>query len=280
MDKKNLRIIFFGTPEFVLPVIQTLRDNFSLVGAVTTPDVPVGRKQKLTPSPVKLALQGQALKILTPEKLTDDVAKSLKQLQADLFVVAAYGKIIPQNILDIPQYGALNIHPSLLPKYRGASPIQNALLGGDEVSGVSIIKMDDKMDHGPLIFTKEIRLSQQDNFDTLSKKMFSEAARVLPEVIEDFISGKVVVKEQDEQQATFTKVIKKEDGYFDINNPPTSQKLDRMIRAYYPWPAAWTRWNDKVVKFYPEGLIQIEGKHPVPLKDFLNGYPNFPLKSF
>lgn len=274
----NLRIIFFGTPDFVNPILTTIQENGWLVGVVTAPNKPVGRTQEITPSKVAVVAQEFKVPILKPEKLTD-ITRQLRKLKPDLYIVAAYGKIISQNILNIPKFGALNIHPSLLPKYRGASPIQNSILNGDELSGVSIIQMDVEIDHGPLVFTTEIRLSKQDNFDTLSKKMFKETATVLPDIITNFIGGKLVVKEQNHKLATFTKIIKKEDSYFHIDNPPSKKKLNRMIRAFYPWPTVWTRWNGKVVKFYPKSLIQMEGKKPVPLKDFLNGYPNFPLKS-
>jgi len=236
--------------------------------------------------------------------------------EADLAVVAAFGKILTPEELNAPKYGSINVHPSLLPKYRGPSPIQEAILNGDKVSGITIIKMDEEVDHGPILYQEEIILSDQDTFDTLSKKMFLRASEVLPEVIEDFIQGKIQPKEQNHTEATFCKLLTKENGYFDINppagGPPSPEQLDRMIRAYYPWPSAWTRWNNKIVKFLPsrhpepfatlegklrEGslanasthsnesrdssliaqndrfLIQMEGKKAIPLQDFLNGYP-------
>ncbi|MFH0937424.1 MAG: methionyl-tRNA formyltransferase [Candidatus Daviesbacteria bacterium] len=284
---KDLKIIFFGTPEFVLPVLKTLEENFSLVGIVTAPDRKVGRKQILTPSPIKaftssarrprVALQGDAL-ILTPDKLDDKVTQSLQNLSPDLFVVAAYGKIIPKEILDVPKYGALNIHPSLLPKERGASPIQSVILKGEIISGLTIMKMDEKMDHGPIIYTSKFSLSDQDTFATLSKFMFEEVAAILPKIIEDFVAGKIKPKPQNHKLATFNKLVKKENGYFEISNPPSPEMLDRIIRAYYPWPTAWTNWHGKIIKFLPGGMIQMEGKKPVKLADFLRGYPDFPLK--
>lgn len=288
MTKYPLRVVFFGTPEFVVPVLNTLKDNFNLAGVVTAPDKPVGRKQTLTPSPVKLSLQGQALQgcpVLTPEKLTTDVAQQLQHLQPDLIVVAAYGKIIPQFILDLPTYGALNVHPSCLPKYRGPSPIQTTILNGDKTSCITIIKMDEKMDHGPIVATRGISLSDQDTFDTLSKMMFHEGAELLTQIISKYIEGKIKLIEQNHDNATFTKIIHKEDGYFDINNPPSPEKLDQMIRAFYPWPNVWTRFRQgssgqaRIVKFLPGGLVQMEGKKAVKLEDFLRGYPEFPIKS-
>lgn len=197
---------------------------------------------------------------------------------ADLTVVASYGRILTKDELDTPKYGCINIHPSLLPKYRGPSPIQQAILSGDKVSGITIIKMDEEVDHGPIIYQEQIELSDSDNFDTLSKKMFLRAAEILPKIIDDFVAGKLKPKLQDQAAATYCNRLTRESGYFDIDNPPSPEVLDRMIRAYYPWPGVWTRWNGKIVKFLPGGLIQMEGKKAIPLRDFLNGYPDFPLK--
>jgi methionyl-tRNA formyltransferase len=275
---KQLNIVFFGTPDFVIPVIESLLQNFNVIGVVTASDKPVGREQKLTQTPVKEYASLHQIKILTPEKLDNQTALEIKNLKPDIFVVAAFGKIIPPKILEIPKFGALNIHPSLLPKYRGPSPIQSSILNGDTISGVSIMKMDKQMDHGPLVYTKDIGLSDQDTFESLSKNMFAVSAEVLPDIIRQFIEGKIEPVVQDEKSATFTKIITKEDGYFDISSPPSPKILDRMIRAYYPWPGVWTRWQEKIVKFYPNCLIQMEGKNPVPLTDFLHGYPDFPIK--
>ncbi len=197
--------------------------------------------------------------------------------QADLVVVAAFGKILTKDELNTPKYGCINVHPSLLPKYRGPSPIQTAILNGDKKTGITIIKMDEEVDHGEIIYQEGLDLSDMDNFDTLSKKLFLKAAEVLPEIIEDFISGKITPQAQDHSKATYTNHLTRETGYFDINIQPESELLDRMIRAYYPWPSAWTKWNNKIVKFLPGGLLQMEGKKAISLKDFLNGYPDFPL---
>lgn len=277
MDKQ-IKIVFFGTPAFVVSILESLDKHFNLVGVVTSPDKIVGRHQTWTPSPVKSASHGK--KVLTPDKLNQSFIAELSNLQPDLIIVASYGKIIPQSILNVPKYGALNVHPSLLPKYRGATPIQTAILNGDPISGISVIKMDDKMDHGPLIYLEEIELSDQDTFETLSYKMFQQAGEILIKLIPEYISGKASLTEQDHSQASFCKLLKKEDGFFDIQSPPSPQVLDRIIRAYYPWPNAWTNWNGKVVKFYPNQIIQMEGKKPTGLNDFLRGYPTFPISIF
>lgn len=298
--KPEVRIVYFGTPDFSALVLEKLIEfcqnptshiggvilnddvnppAFTLQAVITQPDKPVGRKQILSASPVAQLAQRNNIPTLKPHKLDEEFIKNhLSFLDCDLIVLAAYGKIIPQEVLDIPKYGALNIHPSCLPKYRGASPIQNAILNGDKTTCLSIIQMDEKMDHGPVIYTKEFTLAYNDNFQTLSTKLFSEAAESLPKIVVDFISGKINPQLQNDAEATFTKLIKKEDGYFDLNNPPALEKLDRMIRAYYPWPNAWTKWEGKIVKFYPENLVQMEGKKPVKLEEFLRGYPDFSLK--
>ncbi|MBI2019400.1 hypothetical protein HYS95_01885 [Candidatus Daviesbacteria bacterium] len=198
--------------------------------------------------------------------------------KADLGVVAAYGKILKKEELSAPKFGFINVHPSLLPKYRGPSPIQQAILNGDKTSGISIIRMDKEVDHGPILYQEPLELSDSDNFDTLSKKMFRQSAEILPQIIKDFTEGKIKAKEQNHQQATFCPILTRESGYFDINTPPLPETLDKMIRAYYPWPGVWTKWNEKIVKLYPEGKIQMEGKKVLSIKDFLNGYPDFPLK--
>jgi len=200
---------------------------------------------------------------------------SLKE--ADLAVVASYGQILTKKELKLPKIGCINVHPSLLPKYRGPSPIQTAILNGDKISGITIIKMDEQVDHGPIIYRERLELYDRDNFSTLSKKMFLKAAKILPQIIDDFISGKITPIPQDHSQATYTKHFVKKAGYFEINHLPKPQELDRKIRAYHPWPGVWTKWNGKIVKFLPGDILQMEGKKAIPLKDFLNGYPDFPL---
>ena len=234
-----IKIAFLGTPDFVKPVKDILAKNFTLVDSLQ---------------------------------------------KADLAVVAAYGKILTKDELNTPKYGSINVHPSLLPKYRGPSPIQQAILNGDKISGITIIKMDDRVDHGPIIYQEALELSDKDNFDTLSKKVFEKAAQVLPQVISDFIQGKIELLAQTDTDASYCNLLTRDSGYFDLpagrqalNKLP--ENLDRMIRAYYPWPGVWTRWSNKIVKFYPEGKIQMEGKKIISLPEFLNGYPDFPLKN-
>ncbi len=311
--KSKLKIIFFGTPDFVVPVLESLHQNFELVSVVTTPDAIVGRKQILTPTPVAQKAEEYDIPVFKPVQLTDSLVNQLTALSPDLFIVASFGKIIPQNILDIPVKGSINIHPSRLPLYRGASPIQSQILDGVTDSGISFILMDQEMDHGPIIQLSAFSFQLSDTFQSLHYSMFKSAAEELPEVIEGFINGTLKPVEQDHKKATFCGHITRESGYFDIENPPSKEKLDRMIRGYYPWPTAWTRWKikrqvsgvmkeeEKIVKFLPNPachpelvsgstnltdqnkqndkyLMQMEGKNPVTIKEFLNGFKSFPLK--
>lgn len=274
-----MRVVFFGTPEFVVPVLEAIVQNFELVGVVSTPDAKVGRKQLLTPSPIAQFAEKHDIACFKPEKLTEDIVPKLRDLHADLFVVASYGKIIPQAVLDIPRFGSINVHPSKLPLFRGATPIQSQLLDGVTDSAISFILVDAKMDHGPLLHQEPFPISATDTNATLHDSMFLKAAEVLPSIMTDFVAGKISPLEQKHEEATFCKPFNRESGYFELENPPSAQKLDRMIRAFYPWPTAWTKWNGKIIKFLPNQMVQPEGKNPMKWRDFLNGYKDFPYKT-
>lgn len=283
-----MNIIYFGTPEFSADILEGIiklfsqikEPNLQIKAVITSPDKPVGRKQVITESATAKIAQKYDIPVFKPAKLNEEFIKNhLSILEADLYIVAAYGKIVPKKLLDIPKYGAINVHPSLLPKYRGASPIQTAILNGEEESGVTIMKMDEEVDHGDILSVKKISISEEDNYQTLSKKISQLTAPLLAVTVVEYLNSSIVLKQQDHTRAVFTKIIHKDDGFFEIDHPPAIEILDRMIRAYYPWPNVWTRWNGKIVKFYPGQLIQLEGKKPVKLTDFLRGYPNFPLKT-
>lgn len=276
----KIKIAFFGSDSFVIPILQALEQNFEVVLVITAPDSAIQMEAK------KLGIPN-----LTPDKLDKNSLGVLSSPPPswDLIVVASYGKIIPKPILNIPKYGSLNLHPSLLPKYRGPSPVPATILGGDKSTGVTIIKMDEKMDHGPIVATEKISLSGQEIFPDLINKLFQLGADLLVRIIPDYVAGKINVRVQSVAAATYCPLLTKESGYFSITNPPSSEKLDRMIRAYYPWPGVWTRWNGKIVKFLPSPrhserseesnyFLQMEGKKPISWKDFLNGYPDFPFK--
>lgn len=278
----KLKIVFFGTPFFVVPVLETLLSDFDVVGIVTTPDVPLGRKKVMTGTPVKLAYEkyleqkGKSGVIIT-QQLTNETIEQVRNLQPDLFIVAAYGHLIPKSLLDIPKYGSLNIHPSLLPKYRGPSPIQSAIYNGDKTTGVTIIQMDEEIDHGPILLKKELPITRLDTFETLHIKLFTFAAEMLARVIPQYVSGKLEPKAQNHKIATYCDHISRTDGKISLDSPPDKEQLDHMIRAYYPWPTVWTKVTIKNqefrMKLLPGKRIQLEGGKPMSIKDFINGYP-------
>lgn len=271
-----MNIIFFGTPDFVIPVIEELKHKHSVIALVTTPDQKVGRKQILTPSPVKRYGEERHIPVLTPEQFNNETIEQLQSLTPELIVVASYGKIIPSPILDIPKYGAVNIHPSLLPDFRGASPIPATILRGDKVGGVTIIQMDEELDHGPIIAQKAYQMKPNDTTESLLPILFKEGSTMLLESLDDYISGKRTPIPQNHEKATFCDRITKEDAYIDLENLPDKETIGRMIRAYTPWPIAWTKMRIKNqesrVKFFPGNRVQVEGKNKMSVKEFLNGY--------
>ena len=287
-----MNIIFFGTPNFVVPVLEALNKRYDVIGVVTAPDKKVGRHNILTPSPVKQF----ALEHNIPVWEMGNGKWKMENGKADLFVVAAYGKIIPQSILDLPKYGAINIHPSILPKYRGPSPITQTLLNGDRESAISIMKLDEQMDHGPLLKMIPYSIPEEATAEQLTQAMFQKSAEILPEVIDDYVAGKIKPTDQKHDEATYTHMVTKQDGYIDLSSLERLNSLEignwkleiaRKIRAYYPWPTVWSRiviarpqsgeaissTQEKIIKFLPEKRVQLEGGKPMNMKDFSNGYP-------
>lgn len=269
-----MKIVFFGTPQFVAPCLLSLQE-FQVVTVVTSPDVLRNNKAPI-PSPVKKKAQELQIPVLTPMRLDQDFAKKISLLEPDFLLVASYGKIIPGDILQIPRKEAINIHPSLLPKYRGPSPLQAAILNGEKTTGISILQMDTQVDHGPLFYQEKVSVDPSDTFLSLADKTFKKASEILPDVLTQIAKGQVRILPQDHQKATFTRMFRKTDGYFEISNPPPPAQLDRMIRAFYPWPTVWTYLpGQKLLKILPGPRFQMEGKKPLSLPDFFNGYPQY-----
>lgn len=263
-----MKLIFFGTPEFVLPVLEALKNaGYEIAAVVTQPPKPVGRKQTLAPSPVALWAQTHGIAIFDGKPR--EIVEELKKLRAGVGVLGAYGRILPPELLAIFPRGILNIHPSLLPKYRGASPIQAAIASGEKETGVTIIKLDSEMDHGPIVaqFTEEIR--DDDTAGTLRERLFEKAAGALVSVLPAYLEGSAELREQDHVKATYTTLLKKEHGfippkYIDaarrgetIREPfevpfiknyyliLNSYSLARLCQALDPWPGAWTLLRSK-----------------------------------
>lgn len=303
---KKYQVVFFGTSEFAIPALDALSKSpeISVKAVVSQPDMPVGRHQKLEPTPVKLYAQNINLPVLQPEKIrkNEDFFKLLKELQPDLFVVISYGQILPKNILDLPRYGSINIHGSLLPKYRGASPIQHALLNGDDETGITFMKMNEKMDEGDMLVLKKYKIQDDDTFETLYKKLAVLGGAMTPLVINDYLEGALTPIRQDNSKATTCGKIEKNDGRIRWEEQ-NAKEIRNKIRAYTPWPSCFTTWGGKRLKILSakigevsqslkpgtmrvtgdelqigtkEGVIiplelQLEGKNACNIKTFLNG---------
>lgn len=266
-----MKTIFFGSSKYVLPTIEMLKADFGLSLVVTT--------EKNPTDAVPSFCNSHDIPYLSVKNLKDEnVFKQIKSEEALVGVLGYFGLIVPQKLLDIFPKGIINIHPSLLPKYRGPTPVQTAILNGDEETGTTIIILDKEVDHGQILAQQKAPLSPDDTTDSLHAKLFSLGAELIKEVLPSYLSSTTKPLEQDHSMATYTTNLNKINGQFDVDNPPDKDKLERMIRAYYPWPAVWTRirinGKEKIVKFLPGGKLQVEGGKPMSIKDFLNGYPN------
>ena len=240
--KNDIKIIFWGTPEFVVPSFEALiRHGYNVVAVVTNPDEPVGRKQILTSPPAKVWAEKRDIPVLQPRTLAKYKLPTTNY-KPDLFIVAAYGKIIPKEILEIPALGALNVHPSLLPHWRGPSPIQYTILHGDTEAGVTIIKMDEKMDHGPIIANSKFKIkSSKIKYCELHNELAKLGAELLIETLPKWICGEIKPAPQDETRVTYSKILKKEDGKINWTKP--AQTIERQIRAFEGWPGSYTFWQ-------------------------------------
>ena len=268
----NNPILFWGTPEFALLSLEgLLKGGFRVVGVITNPDEPAGRKQILTPPPVKVFAQKHDIPVYQPENLKNFPQRELPE--ADLYVVAAYGKIIPKDILEKPRYGVLNIHPSLLPRWRGPSPIQYTILSGDSEAGVTIMQMDELMDHGPILAQQVISNAQfpisKVTYRELHDKLANLGAELLMETLPKYIRGEIMPIPQDDFRATFSKLLKRDDGRIDWKRP--AEEIDRMIRAFNPWPGAWTLApaKDKIYRVKIEEGEDTEAEPPTGSPGFL-----------
>ncbi len=277
IENLKLKIIFFGNTNHSVIVAKALFKHFGLLAVVTIPSKAVGRNNIMTPSPVKEFASKRNIPCITSDKLDTKIVAEIALYKPDFLVVADYGLFLPNNLLALPKYEALNVHHSLLPKYRGPSPAPTAILNGEKVSGVSIIKMSDEVDAGDIVAQKEYPLRPDETTDSLLTKLNTLGGEIIIPVINNYIAGKVKSYPQDNAKATQTKHMHKEDGFVDFSDPPSPEMLDRMIRAYSPWPGVWTRQiihgKSSIIKFLPEGRIQVEGKKPMSYKDFANGYP-------
>lgn len=306
----KLRTVFMGTPDFARNILDALiKSEYNIVGVYTKPDTIQGRKKEITESPVKILCKEHNIDFYQPEKFNDESISQIKKLKPDLIIVAAYGKLIPKTILDIPGFGCINVHPSLLPKFRGPSPIQNALLLGEKETGTTIMLMDEGMDTGDIISQISLPIENNDNHITLSEKLSLLSINLLLNTIGPWVDRKIELRKQDNDKATLCQLIERTDGRVIWEND--AQDIYNMFRAFYPWPGIFTFFKHKnviiriklskikLLKNDPEvkhlvgevfelgesigvqtinGVIlleeiQPEGKKAMIAKDFLNGYP-------
>lgn len=301
-------IIFFGTPEFSVPFLSALINaGYSISAVVTAPDKPVGRKKVLTPSPVKVLAEKHNIRVFSPAKIRDNQAflEKIEHLKPDLGVVIAYGQIIPQELIDIPRLGIVNVHPSQLPKYRGPSPMQWALLNGDEKTEIDIMQIDAGMDTGDVLFRKPFSIEKGEHYLNLQKRISHDGALFLAEKMPDILSGNSAPEKQDNNLASYSKMIARSDGEVDPRRE-SAQDIYHKSRAFYLWPGVYMFLEDKRLKFslpdiLPSGngvkpgelfltdhhecaimcqdgsalipqSLQIEGKKELSNADFVKGY--------
>jgi len=299
------RVVFMGTPDFAVPALQGLlaAPAYSVVGVVTQPDRPAGRGRELRASPVKRVAQAAGIPVFQPRTLrTPEAFDHLAGWQPDLIVVAAFGQILRQNVLDLPPHGCVNVHASLLPRWRGAAPIQAAIRAGDAETGITIMRMDAGLDTGPILAQRAIPIAPRETGQSLHDRLAALGRELLLETLPAYLAGALSPRPQpdDESLVTYARQITKEDGA--INWQESAVAIDRLVRAFTPWPGAFTTWDGQLLKiiagrpaggagepglvrphadafaigtgdglYIPE-IVQLAGKKAVAAADFLRGY--------
>ncbi len=245
-----MNIVFMGTPGFAVPSLESLlKSGYNVTAVVTQPDRPVGRKRIITPPMIKQIALKNKLKVIQPEKIRDDIfIKTISMLRPDLIIVVAYGQILPKSVLDAPSIGCINVHASLLPKYRGAAPIQWAIVMGEKVTGVTTMWMDEGLDTGDIFLQKEMVIKDDWTSENLSQELSFLGAELLIETLELIKSGKVIRQPQVNAQASYAPLLKKDDGLINWKN--TTESIYNHIRGFYPWPGAYTFKDGREVKIW------------------------------
>ena len=306
-----MKIVFFGTSEVGLPILKVLSEVHEIVQIVTSPDSKVGRKQEIQQTPIAEFGLTEKIPISKPAKVKNnpEFIEFLKTLNADIFVVVSYGKILPKELLEVSLLKTVNVHFSLLPKYRGPAPIQFALLNNEKITGTTIFILDELVDHGPVLAMEKLEIQPDDTFTTLAVKLSEVSAKLIIEVLPKYQSSTIIPQEQNHEDATKTNMIQKEDGQVNWEEE-TAQQIYNKFRAYSMWPGIWTEYKGQVLKILsckpislaeqPEKIheltkdvipcaentylklidVQLAGKNKMFMKDFLNGHPNFKLEDF
>lgn len=260
MEKDSRRIVFMGSPEIAVPAFHSLAEAYTVTGIVTQPDRPAGRGKKILSSAVKLAAVELGIPVMQPEKLqAPEAFEQLTDWSPDLIIVMAYGQILRKCVLELPKYGCINVHASLLPRWRGASPIQAAILAGDTQTGVTIMKMDPGMDSGPVLAMKSVDIDPVDTAGSLSERISVLGAQLLLATLPGYLDGTITAKPQPETGITYASLIKKQDGLLDFSK--TASELERKVRAFNPWPSAFF--------FMDETMVKIYRAHTAPAEDMM-----------
>lgn len=253
----NPSIVFMGSPEFAVPTLHSLAQAYNVVGVVTQPDRPAGRGRTLTPPPVKELALKLDLPVIQPIKLRQPEAQEqLVNWAPDIIVVAAFGQILRQNVLDLPAYGCVNVHASLLPRWRGAAPINAAILHGDAQTGVTIMRMDAGVDTGPILSQRAEAIRPDDTTVVLSQRLAKLGAELLLETLPGYLSGNITPLPQDDLFATYAPMLMKEDGAIDFSL--TAIELERRVRAFQPWPGAYIPWSTGPLKILHASVSQAD----------------------
>ncbi|MFN8674305.1 MAG: methionyl-tRNA formyltransferase [Candidatus Sericytochromatia bacterium] len=257
---EKIKIVFMGTPDFAVPSLQKLLDNekYEVRAVFTQPDKPVGRKMVLTPPPVKVLAEQHNIPVFQPAKMkkNQEIFDKLKELEPDFIVVVAYGKILPQIVLDTPKYFCLNVHGSLLEKYRGAAPIQWSVANGEKETGVTTMKMDIGMDTGDMLLKEVLEIKPEDTSESLFNKLSIIGADLLIKTLEEYLAGNIKPIKQDEALATYAPIINKNDGFIDWSY--SAEKINNYVRAFTPWPSVYTVFNEKNLKILSCELLDKE----------------------
>ncbi len=300
------RLVLMGSPAFALPTFEALAEEHEIAAVFTQPDKPAGRGLRPTPSPVKRWAEARGLPVFQPRSLRRDpeAVARLRELRPEVIVVVAYGLILPSEVLQLPPYGCLNLHASLLPRYRGPAPIQAAILNGDPETGVTVMLMTEEVDAGPILAMEREPIDPEDTAETLGERLAQRGARLMQETLRRWLAGEITPQPQDPSQATYCPRITKADGEIDWRRPAI--EIERRIRAFTPWPGSYTFWKGRLLKIgrarvrpdlqAPPGRVipvdhgaavgtgegalmllevQPEGKRMMPIEAFLNGHPDF-----
>ena len=310
MSRDPLRIVFMGTPAFAVPALRALVERgHVVVGVYTQPNRRAGRGRKLRASPIKIFSEECGLPVFQPRSLRQDsesARSDLAELAADAVIVAAYGLFLPEKVLQLPRLGCLNIHPSLLPRHRGPSPVATAILNGDEATGVTIMLLDEGIDTGPILAQQETRIAADETAEGLTNRLFELGSNLLIDSLDRWEQGQIVPKPQSDDDASFTRRLEREDGRIDWNQ--SADSLARRVRAFTPWPGAFTTWRGRTLKVLrarpadgaldgsPGSVVrlddstiavltgngalevhslQMEGRRAMSATDFVRGYEDF-----